>query len=48
MKNNKKNGAVAEAPLMSQKELIARLNQSNKKLLLLNKEFTAIENKRFK
>ena len=48
MKNNKKTEATTVAPLMSQKELIVRLNQSNKKLLALDKELKAIENKRMR
>lgn len=42
---------VAESvntPIVSQKELVVRLNNSNKKLLALNKEFSAIESKRSK
>ena len=48
MKNNKKTEEVVIAPLMSQKELIVRLNQSNKKLLALDKELKAIESKRMR
>ena len=54
MKNNRTNEGAAKrpiaqapaAPVMSQKELIVRLNQSNKRLLALNKELVAVENKR--
>lgn len=52
MKRNGTNGPVAEetvnVPCMSQKELIDRLNKSNKKLLALNKELSDIEAKRNK
>lgn len=57
MKRNRTNEDVAnrpvagegvDVPCMSQKELIVRLNKSNKKLLALNKELSAIEAKRAK
>lgn len=52
MKRHGTNGPAAEetvnVPCMSQKELIDRLNKSNKKLLALNKELSAIEAKRNK
>ena len=56
MKTNANNKGAAKRPVtatvnvacMSQKELIARLNNSNKKLQALNKELSAIEAKRAK